>query len=300
MKPAPFKYIAAHSIEEALALKSEYGDDAKFLAGGQSLIAMMNSRLVQPAVLIDINPLSDLDGLRPDASGALRMGAVTRYRTIQRNVDVGIRQPLIAETLAFVAHPQIRNRGTVGGSLAHADPAAELPAVMVALGGRMRVGSSKSERWINADDFFLGIMTTALAPEEMLIEIDVPASPRGTGTCFMEVARRNGDFALAGVAATVTMQDGTCIQATLAFCNLGDRPTNAGAAAKVLVGNAASDSAIEEVANIAQGLAEPVGNIHASKSFQRHLAGVLTRRAVRSAAQRAVASEHNRRPASVP
>ena len=202
---------------------------------------MMNFRLVQPAVLIDINPIMEMDGVRAGASGGLRFGALTRYRAIRRNVEVSNCHPLIAETIPFIAHTQIRNRGTIGGSLAHADPAAELPAVMVALGGRMRVQSSKSERLINANDFFLGIMTTALSPEELLLEVDLPASLPGTGTCFMEVARRRGDFALAGVATTVTMQDGACIQATLAFCSLGDRPLNARAAAEVLVGNAPID-----------------------------------------------------------
>jgi carbon-monoxide dehydrogenase medium subunit len=299
MKPAPFKYVLARSLEEALAAKSEYGDESKFLAGGQSLIAMMNFRLVQPAVLIDINPLTELDGLRLDANGAMRIGALTRYRTIQRDVGVSTRQPLIAESIPFIAHPQIRNRGTIGGSLAHADPAAELPAVIVALGGRMRVQSSKSERWIEADDFFRGIMSTALEPDEILLEIDVPAALPGTGTCFMEVARRRGDFALAGVAATVTIEDGACIHASLAFCSLGERPVNARTAAQVLIGTAATETAIDAAAKIAQELLEPTGNIHAGREFQRHLAGVLTRRALRSAAQRAESREGNRRPADV-
>lgn len=299
MKPALFKYVLATSREEALALKSEYGDEARFLAGGQSLIAMMNFRLLQPAVLIDINPIAELEGTRFETGGTLRIGAMTRYRDVERDGTLTARQPLIAQAVPFIAHSQIRNRGTVGGSLAHADPAAELPAVMMALGARMRVQSAKSERWIAADDFFLGIMTTALGPDEMLLEIEVPPPPSGAGTCFMEVARRRGDFALAGVAATVALQDGDCIQASLAFCSLGDRPINGRAATEPLVGKPMTEAAIEEAARIARDLVEPMGNIHASKQFQRHLAAVLTGRALRLAAERADSRRDKRWPANV-
>jgi carbon-monoxide dehydrogenase medium subunit len=287
MKPAPFKYTAAKSVEAALAVKGEHGDEAKFLAGGQSLVPMMNFRLAQPAVVIDINGLPELGRVQVDGKGALRIGALARYRTVQLDAEVSRRQPLIAECLPHIAHLQIRNRGTFGGSLAHADPAAELPAVMVALGARMHVRSLQSERCINADDFFLGIMTTALAPDEVLLEIEIPACSADTGAAFMEVARRHGDFALAGVAATVTIRNGACAGASIALCGVGDRPVNARKAAAMLVGGAVTEEAIDRAADVVQELVEPQGSLHASQHFQRHLAGVLTRRALRLATQRA-------------
>lgn len=256
MKPSPFKYLAAASLAEALAAKAEHGSDARFLAGGQSLIPAMNFRLAQPGVLIDINPLAELDYLREN--GSLHIGALTRMRTLEA-------APLLAEAVRHVAHPQIRNRGTLGGNLAHADPASELPAVMLALGARLHLKSSNSHRWIDARDFFVGALTTALADDEMLVEVEIPALPPRTGTCFLEVARRRGDYAMMGVAAVVTRGKG----ARIALCNAGPTP--------VLVDD---PSQVEKQI-------DPPGNVHASKAFQRHLAGVLTRRALQIASQRA-------------
>ncbi len=175
MKPAPFKYIAATSLEHALALKAEHGDDAKFLAGGQSLMPTMNFRLAQPAILIDINEVSDLAGIRP-SSGTTRIGSLTRYRMLERDVGFARMFPLIAEALPHIAHPQIRNRGTIGGNLSHADPASELPAIMLALRARFHVQAATHERWIEASDFFVGALTTDLQSEEMLVEVELPLS----------------------------------------------------------------------------------------------------------------------------
>jgi carbon-monoxide dehydrogenase medium subunit len=262
MKPPRFKYIAADSLASALAAKAEYGPEARFLAGGQSLIPAMNFRLAQPGVLIDINPLAELDYVRED--GTLRIGALTRMRTLERVA-------LLAEAVRHVAHPQIRNRGTLGGNLAHADPASELPAVVLALNGRLRVRSARGERWIDARDFFVGALTTALRDDEMLVEVELPPLQPRTGTCFTEVARRRGDYAMMGVAAVVTLGKG----ARLAFCNAGATP--------ILVTLSQLDDAAAQV----QKAIDPPGNVHATKAFQRHLAGVLARRTLQIALERA-------------
>jgi carbon-monoxide dehydrogenase medium subunit len=287
MKPAPFRYMAARSIDEALAAKAEHGEDARFLAGGQSLVPAMNFRLVQPAVLIDINPLAALAGIAR-GDGAVRIGAMTRYRALEREPIVARDLPLITEALPEIAHPQIRNRGTIGGSLANADPASELPAIVRALGGRLHVRSAISERTIKSADFFVGALTTALAADEMLTEIELPILPPHSGTAFLEMARRRGDFALAGVAVVVTLDaDEVCLNARLAYCGVSDRPIHAAAAAQSLIGQRLSDAAFAEAAALAQQAIDPHGSVHASAAYQRHLAGVLTRRALATAAQRA-------------
>ena len=288
MKPPPFRYVAAESLANALALKAEHGDDARFLAGGQSLIPAMNFRLAQPAMLVDVNPLRDLDYVRAADDGALRIGALTRTRTLERHALVAERQPLVHEAVPHVAHPQIRNRGTLGGNLAHADPASELPAVLLALGARLRAQSSRGERWIEAQDFFVGVFTTALRSDEMLVEVEWPALPPRTGTCFMEVARRRGDYAMMGVAAVVTLDDdGACANAALAYCNAGATPVRSAGAAQALVGARTDEQRIRDAAAAAERDLDPSGNVHASKAFQRHLAGVLTRRALQTAVARA-------------
>jgi len=288
MKPAPFRYVPAESLASALALKAEHGDDARFLAGGQSLIPAMNFRLAQPAMLVDVNPLRDLDYVRPAGNGGVRIGALTRTRTLERDALVAERQPLVHEAVPHVAHPQIRNRGTLGGNLAHADPASELPAVMLSLGARLRARSSRGERWIAAQDFFVGVFTTALRADEMLVEVELPAAPPRTGTCFMEVARRRGDYAMMGIAAVVTLgDDGTCTDAALTYCNAGATPVRSAGAAQALVGARIDEQRIRDAAAAAERDLDPPGNVHASKAFQKHLAGVLTRRALRTALARA-------------
>ncbi len=290
MKPAPFDYAAPASLDEALALKAQHGDEAKFLAGGQSLVPAMNFRLVQAALLVDLNGLTGLDYIRADAGrGELRLGAMTRQRRLERDPVVAQASPLLREAMPWVAHPQIRNRGTLGGSLAHADPAAELPVVAVALGARFKAQSTRGERWISADDFFKGLFTTDLASDEMLVEVALPALPPRTGTAFVEFARRRGDYALMGVAAVVTLdENGVCQQARLVYLNAGDGPVNAREAASLLAGQAPSTSAMEAAAALAADKEiNPMGNVHASPEYQRHLARVLTRRALKQAFERA-------------
>lgn len=289
MKPAPFKYIAAESLAHALALKAEHGDEARFLAGGQSLVPTMNFRLAQPAVLIDINPLEMLSSLSRVNGHALRIGALTRYRTLERDASIAQTLPLIAEALPHIAHPQIRNRGTIGGNLSHADPASELPAIVVALQGRLRAQSARGERWIAASDFFVGPLTTALAEDEMLTEIELPIQPARSGSCFMEVARRKGDFALLGIAAVVTVDEaGVCTRVRAALCGGGETPIDVSEAAAVLIGRKDTDLAIIDAAAAVRQAIDPSGNMHADPAYQRHLAGVLAKRALTIALERAL------------
>jgi carbon-monoxide dehydrogenase medium subunit len=289
MKPAPFRYVAARTLEQALQLKAEHGDEARFLAGGQSLVPTMNFRLTQPAVLIDINPLEALAGVK-NGGERLTIGALTRYRALERDRTTARHLPLIHEALPHIAHPQIRNRGTIGGNLAHADPASEMPAIVVALGGRLHAQSARGERWIEAVDFFLGALTTALEPDEMLTEVELPAAPPRGGACFMEVSRRRGDFAIIGVACTIRLDaDGRCEQARIGLCNAGDGPVFAAEAADALTGRQVGETEIGEAAALVQGAIDPGGSIHASKEFQRHIAGVLTKRALATANARAQA-----------
>jgi carbon-monoxide dehydrogenase medium subunit len=289
MKPAPFEYQAPASLDAALEALARHGGDAKVLAGGQSLIPVMNFRLAEPALLVDINRVTELDFIRREADGTLRIGALTRQRRLEREALVAEAAPLLRETVPFIAHPQIRNRGTFGGSLAHADPAAELPAVAVALGARFRLVRQGGERWVNAEDFFAGLFTTALEPEELLAEAALPPLPERTGWAFLEVARRHGDYAQVGIAALVTLDEsGRCRDARLVYLSVGDGPVVARAAAALLVGEEVSDAAIEAAAEKAsRDEMDPLGDIHASPEFKRHLARVLTRRALRRAVGRA-------------
>jgi carbon-monoxide dehydrogenase medium subunit len=288
MKPAPFKYIVARSIEQALALKAEHGGDAHFLAGGQSLVPTLNFRLTQPAVLIDINPLTDCAFVKNSDSNTVLIGALTRYGKLERDPAIAKSLPLMHEALPQIAHPQIRNRGTIGGNLAHADPASEMPAIVLALAGRLRARSQKAERWIAAADFFAGALSTALRPDEMLMDVELPAAGPRSGSSFMEVSRRRGDFALIGVACTIELDaDGNCARARVALCNAGETPILADEAGRSLQGRPVGGAAIEEAADLVQTAIDPGGSIHASKDFQRHLAGVLTRRALTAANERA-------------
>jgi len=287
MKPAPFKYICATSLEHALSLKAQHGDEAKFLAGGQSLIPTMNFRLARPAVLIDINEIAGLAGIHITA-GPTRVGPLTRYRALQRDAAFAGSFPLIAEALPHIAHPQIRNRGTIGGNLSHADPASELPAIALALGARFRLQAAKQERWVEASNFFVGALTTDLKPDEMLVEIELPPAKPRTGTSFMEIARRRGDFAIAGVAAMVTIGDRQeCTEVRLTFCGVGETPVNASSAARSLIGYVATEAALRDISASVQTMIDPGGSVQATADYQRHIAGVLAERALQTAYQRA-------------
>jgi aerobic carbon-monoxide dehydrogenase medium subunit len=288
MKPAPFDYVAPDSLAAVLSLLADCGDDAKLLAGGQSLIPAMNFRVMQPALLIDLNGVADLDHVQPIEGGELRLGAMARQRQLERHPAVAKQAPLLAEALPSIAHPQIRNRGTLGGSLVHADPAAELPVVMLALDARLRLVNESGERWLGATDFFHGMFTVDLEPDELLVEVALPVLPPRSGSAFLELARRRGDYAMMGVAVSVTLAaDGSCSRARLVYLNAGDGPVTAVTAAELLLGERASPALFADVAAAADKEIEPLGNIHASVAYQRHLAGVLTRRALALAFSRA-------------
>ena len=287
MKPAPFRYIAASSLDHALSLKAEHGDDARFLAGGQSLIPAMNFRLARPAVLIDINSLTEIAGVTGARGSEIRVGAVTRYRALERDSEFLKTCPLFADALPHIAHLAIRNRGTIGGNLSHADPASELPAVTLAMQARLRVRSVRGERELPASEFFVDLLTTAVETDEMLTEIILPPPPPGSGSCFMEIARRRGDFALAGVAAVITLDaERRCAAVRLALCGVGETPVDASAAAACLVGQPCNDKTIAEVAAAVRETVTPSGSVHASAAYQRHIAGVLVGRALKSAHER--------------
>ena len=292
MKPAPFKYYAPATVAEALALLAKHGYDAKVLAGGQSLIPTMNFRLAQPAVLIDLNRVSELFYIKPDnKTGGLLIGAMTRERQVERSQLVAERAPLISETMPHIAHEQIRNRGTFGGCIAHADPAAELPTVAVALKAQIKVRGQTGERWVPAEEFFISLFTTTLMPDELLVEVAVPPLPPRTGWSFMEVARRHGDYALMGVAATVTLnQNNECAEARLVYVNGGDHPFNAPEATSLLQGQTLTPEVLAAAAETAAKQdVEPPSDIHASAEYRHHLVKVLTRRALAQAFQRATA-----------
>lgn len=288
MKPAPFEYHAPASLEQALEIKSQHGEEARILAGGQSLVPAMNFRIVQPGVLVDLNRVGGLGFIREEGE-AIRVGAMTRERQLEFDPSIAKRTPLLHEATPFIAHPQIRNRGTIGGSLVNADPAAELPVLMLALNARLKAQNKYGERWIEAKDFFVGMFTTALEADEILVEIELPFISARTGWSFVEVAPRAGDYALMGVAASVTLdQDGKCTDAKLVYLNAGDGPVDAVEAANLLKGGSITDALIDKVAkNASENEISPFGNVHTSAEFQRHLAGVLTRRALKRSLQRA-------------
>jgi CO/xanthine dehydrogenase FAD-binding subunit len=288
MKPAPFEYFVPDSIERALDLLGEHGDDAKILAGGQSLVPAMNFRVQQPGVLIDLNRVPELSYII-EVDNTIRIGAMARERQLEFDDLVARRTPLLHETVPFIAHPQIRNRGTIGGSLVNADPAAELPVLMLALNARLKARKTSGERWIDAQDFFVGMFTTALEADEILVEIELPVMAARTGWSFMEVAPRAGDYALMGVATLVSLdEDGKCTEAKLVYLNAGDGPMDAKEAANSLAGEMLNDNLIKSAAKHAsENEVTPYGNVHASPEFQRHLANALTKKALKRALKRA-------------
>ena len=288
MKPAPFEYYAPDSLEQAVELFSQYAGDAKILAGGQSLVPAMNFRVVQPSVLIDLNRVGELSYIREEGE-VIRIGSMARERHLEFDPSIEKRTPLLHEAVPFIAHPQIRNRGTIGGSIVHSDPAAELPVLMTALNARLKAKNVSGERWVDAKDFFVGMFTTALEADEILVEIELPFMAARTGWSFMEVAPRAGDYAMMGVAALVTVDEsGKCTGAKLVYLNAGEGPLEAKEAEKLLEGVPLDDKLVEEAAAIAsEKEITPFGNMHASADFQRHLAKVLTQKTLKLAFQRA-------------
>ncbi|WP_038037693.1 FAD binding domain-containing protein [Thermorudis peleae] len=287
MKPAAFSYFAPRDLDEALHLLAHHAPDAKPLAGGQSLVPMMNFRLAQPRVLIDLNRVAALSFVN-DANGVLVLGAMLRQAAAERDHRLSAAVPLLADALPLVGHETIRHRGTIGGTLAHADPAAEIPAVALALGAELVVRSTRGERVISADQFFLGPLMTALEPDEMLIAVRIPRMPPHTGTAFLELSRRHGDFAIVGVAAQVTLDESErIVQAALALCGVGPTPVRARQAEAALAGAEPTDEQFRAAGALAAQEIDPASDIHASADYRRRIAAVLVRRALSQAAQRA-------------
>jgi carbon-monoxide dehydrogenase medium subunit/6-hydroxypseudooxynicotine dehydrogenase subunit alpha len=286
VKPPVFEYFGPTDVEEVLGLLERFGDDAKVLAGGQSLVPLLNFRLAAPARLVDVNGLGSLSYVRRQ-EGVLRIGAVTRQATLERSPVVAEHWPLLTEAIAFVAHAQIRNRGTVGGSVAHADPAAELPVALSALDARFHARSLRGERVIPWQDFFITHLTTSLEADELLTEVEVPALPDGAGWAFCEYSRRHGDFALGGAAAIVAFDGDGCREARIALLGAADTPVRAEAAEQALMGSQVDEAAAAEAGRLAVEGLEPTGDIHGSSEYRRLLIEAMVRRALVAAAQRA-------------
>ena len=285
MKPPPFAYECPSDVDEAVAVLAAHGGDARPLAGGQSLVPLLNFRLARPAVLVDLNRIEALGRITVTGEG-LRIGAMARQAAVEADPDVARGWSILSEAIGHIAHPQIRNRSTVGGSLAHNDPAAELPAVMLALDAEMTAQGPRGQRVIAAGDFFAGMMETALGADELLTEIRVPALPAGTGWGFQEAARRQGDFALVAVAVLLRPTDSGQIDARVVVTGTGDGPARMRAAEAVLAERAADADACEAAGDAAAEACDAADDPHAPAWYRQRLVAALTRRACRKAMTR--------------
>ena len=283
MKPPPFDYVAPRMLQEALAVLGETGVDTKVIAGGQSLVPMMNFRLARPERLVDVNRVSGISQLRKQ-SGTLRIGAMTRQATVERSATVARHWPLLHRALAFVGHPQIRNRGTIGGSIAHADPGAEICTTLLAYDGSVEVASIRGTRAIAARDLFLGQFVTSLETDELITAIVLPAHRSSTGTAFHEVARRRGDFALAGAAAVLTTDEaGRCTHAALSLLGVASTPVRATVAEDLLVGSTLTRTLLAEVVEAASAGLSPASDVHGSSTYRVQALREMVRRSVTDA-----------------
>lgn len=289
MKPASFDYCAPRTLDAALRILGEAGADGRVLAGGQSLVPMMNFRLAKPAMIVDINRIDALRHMEADAT-QLRVGALVRHADLLRSADVRSGWPLLAEGTAQIAHMAIRNRGTVCGSICHNDPAAEHPSMLVALDGVVEIASAKGRRELPAESFFTGLMSNALEAGEMMVGVRYPRPAPGTSSAFVEYARRLGDFAIGGAAATLTIRNGVCEAARLTIVGMGKGPFCALDAENALNGRKLSGgdgaAAIAEAAAKAAAAVDPESDVHASAAYRRHLAGAMARRALVTAEAR--------------
>jgi carbon-monoxide dehydrogenase medium subunit len=286
MKLPHFDYEAPKTVSEAVELLAEHQDEASVLAGGQSLIPLLALRLAHPAVVIDINGIDELSGVSA-ADGWVAIGAMTREYVAEESETVADTVPLLAAALPLIGHEAIRSRGTVGGSLAHADPAAELPAVARALDAEFVVRGQSGERFVPAAEWFEGFLTTSRRPDELLVEVRFPAAERGAGTSFQEVARRHGDFATVGLAASLTLSDGVISDARLAFAGVSDLPVRATDAEDLLVGEGPSQGLFDEAARRATDDLDPPADVHGSSDYRRKVAAALVRRGLRAAVDNA-------------
>jgi carbon-monoxide dehydrogenase medium subunit len=296
VKAPAFDYKRAGSLAEALALLSDHGEDAKIIAGGQSLVPALNLRLLAPKLLVDIGSLDELKGISRD-DGKLRIGALTRQAELLRSAEIATHAPLIAQAVTHIAHPAIRNRGTIGGNLAQADPASELPACMLALKAEMVVAGPTGERRMPASDFFRGVYETDLAPNEILVAVEFPAIAQGDRSAFIELSRRSGDYALVGVAAHATIEGGAFQNLQLAYFAVGPKATLATTCASRLMGRAPTEAAIAEAQGALSEDLEPQDDLHASAAMRLHLARVLLRRIVEQMLPESMAQNAERKRA---
>jgi CO/xanthine dehydrogenase FAD-binding subunit len=286
MKPAPFNLLRPRSVDEALALLQAHGNDAKVLAGGQSLVPLMNFRLAQPGHLIDLNGVRGMDQIQFN-DHALSLGAMVRQRDVERSPAIAERLPILREAIEQVAHPAIRNRGTVGGSLVHADPSAELPLLSIVLDATFHLRSARANRSVAARDFYQGYLMTDIAADELLVEIDFHLPPAHSGWCCAEIARRHGDFAIVAVAAVLGLDgDRRIAFARVALGGVGPAPLRVEAAEAALLGERPGDEVFRRAGELAAPAVDPPSDIHASSGYRRQLAGVLVRRALAVAASR--------------
>ena len=283
MKPSAFEYFTPLTLPEAVELLQVHGDEAKILAGGQSLVPMMNFRVARPKILIDINKVKELVYIGEEKD-ELVVGSLVRERALEVSSLVGKKCPILAEAISQIGHLPIRTRGTIGGSLVHADPSAEIPVVICALGGRMKVVGPTGERALAADEFFLTYLTSALEPGEILVEVRIPTLPANTGWSFMELSRRHGDFGIVVVASILFMENKElCRKASIALGGVGPTPLRAAAAEKILAGQKLTEELIREAGVKAAGATEPESDYHASEEYRKDMARVFTQRSLQEA-----------------
>jgi len=289
MKPAPFDYYAPTSVEEAIDKLAELGYSGKVLAGGQSLIPAMNFRMARPTALVDLNKVKELSYIKPTADGGLAIGTMTRDTVVEENELVRKGYPILVDTIQHIAHKQIRNRGTFGGAIAHADPAAQLPAAALLLDANFKILSKKGERWVKATDFFMGPFMTVLEPEEMLAEVVLPPMAPNTGASYQQVSRQKGGYAQAAVISTVTMNGSDKVkEARVALFSVGETAMLAKKPNEVLAGQTPTAEAIEEIAAyVAKNECDPGTDIHGTEEYRKNLVHVLVRRSLTEAVERA-------------
>jgi CO/xanthine dehydrogenase FAD-binding subunit len=286
MKPSAFEYFAPNTVKEAVGLLEKYEDEAKILAGGQSLVPIMNFRLGRPEVLIDINKIKELDHIKEEGE-ALFIGALTRERDLELSPLVKERCPILAEAISFVGHVPIRNRGTIGGSLVHADPSSELPTVICCLEGEMKVVGPSGERTLEPEAFFLTYLTTSLEPSEILVEVRIPTLPQNTGWSFVELSRRSGDFAIVGVATLLFIEDGgVCKEARIALGGVAPTPIRAEEAEELLSGQVITEELIKKAGAEAAEATETEPDYHASAEYRKDMARVFVQRGLHEALSR--------------
>ncbi len=283
MKPSAFEYFTPSTVREAIELLRSHGDEAKILAGGQSLIPMMNFRVARPKVLIDINKIKELDYIREE-KGELVIGGLTRERTLEVSSVVKKKCPILAEAISYIGHLPIRTRGTIGGSLVHADPSAEIPIIVCGLGGKMKVVGPSGERTLGADEFFLTYLTSALEASDILVEVSILTLPANAGLSFMEFSRRHGDFGIVAVASILYLENkGLCRQASIALGGVAPTPMRAVEAESLLAGRVITEELIKEAGVKAAQATDPESDYHASAEYRKDMARVFTQRSLKEA-----------------